>query len=149
MSDEEVVAFSRDQRMPKEGEPVCVVCGKYGEYICDETEKDVCSLECKRIHLERVHQQQQIENGEILVPSCDDATFLNWRVGAYYRYCTWSNLYTNTDIVEIRRGLHITIRGEFYHSLISFESMYIPERIRENMTLLGIESPTPIQMESV
>ncbi|KAK8816858.1 hypothetical protein WA577_002652 [Blastocystis sp. JDR] len=27
--------------------------------------------------------------------------------------------------------------------------MYIPERIRENMTLLGIESPTPIQMESV
>lgn len=25
MSDEEVVAFSRDQRMPKEGEPVCVV----------------------------------------------------------------------------------------------------------------------------
>ena len=31
----------------------------------------MCSLECKRIHLERVHQQQKIENGEILVASCD------------------------------------------------------------------------------
>ncbi|KDP39858.1 hypothetical protein JCGZ_03389 [Jatropha curcas] len=36
-----------EQRFPVHGEPVCVVCGKYGEYICDETDDDICSLECK------------------------------------------------------------------------------------------------------
>ncbi|KAI9175135.1 hypothetical protein LWI28_027880 [Acer negundo] len=36
-----------EQRYPVPGEPVCVVCGKYGEYICNETDDDICSLECK------------------------------------------------------------------------------------------------------
>ena len=46
-----VVSYSRHQRWPVVGEPVCVVCGKYGAYIADETDKDVCSLECKAKHL--------------------------------------------------------------------------------------------------
>jgi len=25
-----------EQRFPLPGEPVCAVCGRYGEYICDE-----------------------------------------------------------------------------------------------------------------
>lgn len=25
-----------EQRFPLPGEPVCVVCGRYGEYICDK-----------------------------------------------------------------------------------------------------------------
>lgn len=25
-----------EQRFPLRGEPVCVVCGRYGEYICDK-----------------------------------------------------------------------------------------------------------------
>ncbi|XP_065857898.1 uncharacterized protein [Euphorbia lathyris] len=36
-----------EQRFPAPGEPACVVCGKYGEYICNETDDDICSLECK------------------------------------------------------------------------------------------------------
>ena len=53
-SDEEdgpVTSYSKHQRWPVVGEPVCVVCGKYGAYIVDETDKDVCSLECKAKHL--------------------------------------------------------------------------------------------------
>ena len=45
--DEPIVSFCKDQRMPLPGEPVCVVCGRYGAYICDSTNDDVCSLECK------------------------------------------------------------------------------------------------------
>eukprot|EP00057_Strongylocentrotus_purpuratus_P013837 XP_011668311.1 PREDICTED: probable ATP-dependent RNA helicase DDX59 [Strongylocentrotus purpuratus] len=55
-SDEEprpIVSFSKNQRWPDESEPVCVVCGKYGEYICSQTEADVCSLECKAKNLVR------------------------------------------------------------------------------------------------
>ncbi|KAJ4955081.1 hypothetical protein NE237_011864 [Protea cynaroides] len=36
-----------EQRFAVPGEPVCVVCGKYGEYICDETGDDICSIDCK------------------------------------------------------------------------------------------------------
>ncbi|KAM7494090.1 hypothetical protein LguiB_028699 [Lonicera macranthoides] len=36
-----------EQRFPVPGEPVCVVCGKYGEYICNETDDDICSTDCK------------------------------------------------------------------------------------------------------
>jgi hypothetical protein len=34
--------FSSDQRLALPDEPICVVCGKYGEYINDETDHDVC-----------------------------------------------------------------------------------------------------------
>ena len=49
--DDPVVSYSQQQRWPKPGEPVCVVCGRYGAYIVDQTDKDVCSLECKAKHL--------------------------------------------------------------------------------------------------
>ena len=48
---EPVVAYSKLQRWPSQGEPVCVVCGRYGAYIVDRTDRDVCSLECKARHL--------------------------------------------------------------------------------------------------
>ena len=54
--EEEVVEFSKDQRPAKPGEPVCIVCGKYGAYICDSTDEDVCSLQCKQAHLSSVQQ---------------------------------------------------------------------------------------------
>ncbi|GAV60453.1 LOW QUALITY PROTEIN: zf-HIT domain-containing protein [Cephalotus follicularis] len=41
------VKSRRGQRFPVPGEPVCVICGRYGEYICNETDDDICSLECK------------------------------------------------------------------------------------------------------
>ncbi|KAG9452350.1 hypothetical protein H6P81_005254 [Aristolochia fimbriata] len=41
-----------EQRYPLPGEPVCVICGKYGEFICQETNEDICSMECKNELLE-------------------------------------------------------------------------------------------------
>ena len=52
--DDPVIPYSQQQRWPKPGEPVCVVCGRYGAYIVDQTDKDVCSLECKAKHLRTV-----------------------------------------------------------------------------------------------
>lgn len=46
-----IVCYSKQQRWAEPGEPVCVVCGRYGEYIVDRTDHDVCSLECKARHL--------------------------------------------------------------------------------------------------
>ncbi|KAM3396898.1 putative protein isoform X1 [Capsicum galapagoense] len=47
-----------EQRFPLPGEPACVVCGKYGEYICDETEEDICSMDCKSDLLQNLKFQQ-------------------------------------------------------------------------------------------
>ncbi|KAG5592929.1 hypothetical protein H5410_043443 [Solanum commersonii] len=47
-----------EQRFPLPGEPACVVCGKYGEYICDETEEDICSTDCKSNLLQNLKLQQ-------------------------------------------------------------------------------------------
>ena len=34
--------FSSDQRLAVGDEPVCYICGKYGEYINNDTDQDVC-----------------------------------------------------------------------------------------------------------
>lgn len=42
--EEPIKLFSSEQRLvvPGQEEPECIVCGKYGEYINDETDNDVC-----------------------------------------------------------------------------------------------------------
>ena len=53
--------FGYQQRWPQEGEPVCIMCGRFGEYVCDATDKDVCSLECKGIHLAKIGQEKNAQ----------------------------------------------------------------------------------------
>eukprot|EP00850_Spirogloea_muscicola_P000008 SM000001S04410 [mRNA] locus=s1:26541:29690:+ [translate_table: standard] len=48
---DEVIRLRSQQRFAAPGEPTCVACGRFGAYICDQTEVDVCSLECKAEHL--------------------------------------------------------------------------------------------------
>lgn len=75
---EPVVSFSKCQRWPIAGEPVCVLCGRYGAYIVDQTDKDICSLECKAKHLHQLGlllddtatmevQELEVENNELKV----------------------------------------------------------------------------------
>ena len=53
--DDDIVLLSKNQRWPVAGEPACVVCGRYGEYIIDDTNSDVCSIQCKKHHLKQLH----------------------------------------------------------------------------------------------
>ncbi|CAK9863057.1 unnamed protein product [Sphagnum jensenii] len=70
-STEEVVVKRRsDQRFAAPGEPTCAICGRFGAYICDETEDDVCSLECKHELLQQqaeAHAQAAAEAGTSFV----------------------------------------------------------------------------------
>lgn len=40
--EDSVKKFSSDQRLALPDEPICIVCGKYGEYINDDTNHDIC-----------------------------------------------------------------------------------------------------------
>ena len=48
VKEEKVIEFSRDAPMAPILGPFCVICGKFGQYVCDRTDEDVCSMECKR-----------------------------------------------------------------------------------------------------
>lgn len=50
---DDVVQAAAEQRWPAPGEPACVVCARYAEYVCDATDADVCSRECKLENLRR------------------------------------------------------------------------------------------------
>lgn len=57
--EEFVKLFFKIQRWVEFGEFVCVVCGRYGEYICDRTDEDVCSLECKARYFLTVQEEEE------------------------------------------------------------------------------------------
>ena len=63
--EEPIVCYSKQQRWAESGEPVCVVCGRYGEYIVDQTDHDVCSLECKAKHLHQLGLPLTTTNTEV------------------------------------------------------------------------------------
>uniref|UniRef100_A0A803L6L5 CCHC-type domain-containing protein n=1 Tax=Chenopodium quinoa TaxID=63459 RepID=A0A803L6L5_CHEQI len=58
-----------EQRFPLPGEPVCVICGRYGEYICDETDDDICSMDCKAVLLKQKHDgpAEGVVNSEVIL----------------------------------------------------------------------------------
>ncbi|XP_057518827.1 uncharacterized protein LOC130799669 [Amaranthus tricolor] len=55
MEQVENIKTRNEQRYPLPGEPICVICGRYGEYICDETDDDICSIDCKAALLNQKH----------------------------------------------------------------------------------------------
>ncbi|GAY43525.1 hypothetical protein CUMW_075160, partial [Citrus unshiu] len=68
ISEVESIKSRSEQRYPVAGEPVCVVCGKYGEYICNETDDDICSPECKAEllkNLKPVEGSSRNENSDV------------------------------------------------------------------------------------
>ena len=69
--EDEVVEYSEDQRTAKPGEPVCVVCGRYGAYICDATDQDVCSVQCKQAHLESAQGNSTKDSRTELAINCN------------------------------------------------------------------------------
>ncbi|XP_052210194.1 uncharacterized protein LOC127813313 [Diospyros lotus] len=74
LDDADRVKNRNEQRFAVPGEPVCVVCGKYGEYICDETDDDICSMDCKaelleNLELSKEHLSNQRQHESLHRPS--------------------------------------------------------------------------------
>ncbi|XP_066094903.1 probable ATP-dependent RNA helicase DDX59 [Saccopteryx bilineata] len=147
LSEEPVKSFSKMQRWAEPGEPVCVICGRYGEYICDETDEDVCSLECKAKHLLQVKEKEEKlalghpqEAGSL--PESPLDTFY-----VYKEHPFISSL--QEDLVEnLQRQLGIAVQGQdVARPIIDFEHCGFPEALNLNLKASGYEVPTPIQMQ--
>ncbi|XP_037681006.1 probable ATP-dependent RNA helicase DDX59 [Choloepus didactylus] len=149
LSEEPVKSFSKTQRWAEPGEPVCVVCGRYGEYICDKTDEDVCSLECKAKHLLQVKEKE--EKLKLCSPQetdCKPEPPLN-TFYVYREHPFILNLQKD-QIENLKQQLGILVQGQEVTSpIIDFEHCGFPEALNHNLKKSGYEVPTPIQMQMI
>ncbi|XAR60436.1 RNA helicase [Bertholletia excelsa] len=135
------------QREALPGEPHCIICGRYGEYICDETDDDVCSLECKQTLLCRIATSKKpvALPSPIRVPTTDEC---------FYVKDTDENLdsqsLSNDQDELLRRKLEINVKGTFVPApILSFASCKLPQKLLQNIESAGYEMPTPVQMQAI
>ncbi|XP_003223658.2 probable ATP-dependent RNA helicase DDX59 [Anolis carolinensis] len=146
--EEPIKSFCKTQRWPLPGEPVCVVCGRYGEYICDKTDEDVCSLECKAKHLLRVREEK--ENVELAITNKAELppSFLN---GPYaYEENAFVSSLQDEQIDNLKQQLGIVVQGEgIARPIVEFEHCSFPDVLSSNLKKSGYEVPTPVQMQMI
>ncbi|XP_048354474.1 probable ATP-dependent RNA helicase DDX59 [Sphaerodactylus townsendi] len=150
LAEEPIKSFSRTQRWPQPGEPVCIICGRYGEYICDQTDEDVCSLECKAKHI--LHVKEQEENSK---PTDSDKTESQTRsvcLDSTYVYKENDFVLSLRDVQvdNLRLQLGITIEGQgAVKPIVEFEHCGFPDILNCNLKKSGYEVPTPVQMQMI
>ncbi|KAM6124495.1 LOW QUALITY PROTEIN: putative ATP-dependent RNA helicase DDX59 [Pterocles gutturalis] len=147
-SEEPVKSFSKSQRWAEPGEPVCVVCGRYGEYICDKTDEDVCSLECKAKHLLQSRKEKKLKSDQLTkAESPAEAHVLN----TPYFYKDHSILGLRYEQIEnLKLQLGIAVQGQRVpRPIVEFEHCGFPETLKNNLKNSGYEVPTPIQMQMI
>ncbi|XP_057963445.1 DEAD-box ATP-dependent RNA helicase 41-like isoform X1 [Malania oleifera] len=136
-----------DQREALPGEPRCVICGRYGEYICHETDDDICSLECKQAALHRT-ANSLLPAGCLAVarlPTTDECFYVRdihdkSEPGGLSSYQT----------EFLRRKFEICVKGDFVPDpVMSFSSCNLPPKLLQNMDAAGYGMPTPVQMQAI
>ncbi|XP_007233278.3 probable ATP-dependent RNA helicase DDX59 isoform X1 [Astyanax mexicanus] len=154
--EEPVKSFKKSQRWPEPGEPVCVMCGRYGEYICDSTDNDVCSLECKASHLakmckglgEKVFSKTKQEGTSLFSPTTDTEQTGSHELGYFYREDSFIAELTEEQVERVKKELAINTNGqEVSRPIIEFEHCHFPEALSTNLKKAGYEAPTPVQMQ--
>ncbi|KAK2907036.1 hypothetical protein Q8A67_006021 [Cirrhinus molitorella] len=149
--EEPVKSFKKNQRWPEPGEPVCVMCGRYGEYICDKTDNDVCSLECKASHLAKTC----LDFGEKvfskdLQESSESSSAADTEQDYSYKEDVFISELTEEQVERVKTELAIVTAGsEACRPIIEFEHCNFPTALRLNLKKAGYEAPTPIQMQMV
>ncbi|KAK1319516.1 DEAD-box ATP-dependent RNA helicase 41 [Acorus calamus] len=131
------------QREAEPGEPRCVVCGRYGEYICDETDDDVCSIECKQTLLNRLPKPKPVVP-TVKLPAEDECFYV--RDG----HDSHSHRLTDTQIESLRRRIDIEVRGASVPPpIVAFASCELAQKLQQNLELAGYDIPTPVQMQAI
>ncbi|KAJ1074646.1 hypothetical protein K5549_001341 [Capra hircus] len=149
LPEEPVKSFSKTQRQAEPGEPVCVVCGRYGEYVCDETDEDVCSLECKAKHLLQVRGAEAASQPSRPQKAGSEPAAPGPAPYVYTEHAFVARL-REDQIETLRRQLGITVRGRGVpRPIVDFEHCGFPEALNRNLKASGYEVPTPIQMQMI
>lgn len=136
-----------EQREALPGEPRCVICGRYGEYICDQTDDDICSVECKTSLLARIAAKTK---PPVKAPVRVDVPFGD------ESFCVRDNNFPDipslraSQIASLRTKLDICVKGEAIPDpVMCFSSCGLPEKLVHNLETAGYTMPTPVQMQVI
>ncbi|KAF3783773.1 DEAD-box ATP-dependent RNA helicase 41, partial [Nymphaea thermarum] len=137
----------QDQREALPAEPRCIVCGRYGEYICDATEDDICSLECKEVVLARHHSNSikpiKLSTFPLKVPALDECFYVK-------DIRPNSTCFKSTQIESLRYRIDIHVTGDSVPPpILSFSTHELPLKLQSNLEAAGYVIPTPIQMQVI
>lgn len=157
--EEPVKSFKKNQRWPEPGEPVCVMCGRYGEYICDSTDNDVCSLECKAKHLfemgmgigaDAFYRKDGDDRMQLpQLPAKTEGAGVSEVVYSYREDRFISGL-AEEQVQRIKQELGIETQGnDVRRPIIEFEHCSFPATLSGNLKKAGYQLPTPVQMQMV
>lgn len=147
VSDDKVKQTSREQRWPSHDEPVCVVCGKYGEYICDETDEDICSTQCKKTHLAEQQQEKVSESTDICVNETFDCYYDQQT--KYIPHQALLNI-TEDKAAMFRKKMNIFVKGKNISKLATtFHHFNFPDQLLHNLTEIRYAVPSAVQMQVI
>lgn len=172
--EEEIVSYTKNQRWPTPGEPVCVVCGRYGAYIVDQTDNDVCSLECKARHLKDLTRKKAKEllggrdlvsneadeiigSNEVLTKNTNSNDDIVGRSMAedrefnfHYKEHPFISELSVERVNDIRENLNVKVKGDNVSKpILEFKHCQLRERLDNNLAHFGYVTPTPVQMQVI
>lgn len=158
-----VKATSVQQRQPEPGEPVCAVCGRYGEYICAATDYDVCSLQCKAVILARTtsasppthattlfHPRGPVAvSSELLHDECVVVTDTGNKLPDWIPDESIAKL-SQMQVDALLQGLEVSVKGENVpRPILQFLDCKFLPKLQENLEAAGYDTPTPVQMQAI
>lgn len=128
------------------GEPKCIICGRYGEYICDETDDDVCSLDCKQSLLRRIANSTSSIGGipPKMLLTADECFYVR---DNDYESGTPSLASDQAEL--LRKKLDIHVKGDIVAPILSFTACNLPEKLLHNIEEAGYDMLTPVQMQAI
>ncbi|XP_077463210.1 putative ATP-dependent RNA helicase DDX59 isoform X2 [Stigmatopora argus] len=150
--EEPVKSFKKNQRWAEPGDPICVMCGRYGEYICDSTDSDVCSLECKGLHLAKLGLRTGAEVFYQKETNADKESLQVQLTTTNYSYKEdlFISGLSDLQVSHIKEELGIETQGrDVSRPIIEFEHCGFPATLNANLKLAKYVAPTPVQMQMV
>ncbi|XP_023751461.1 DEAD-box ATP-dependent RNA helicase 41 [Lactuca sativa] len=147
---DDVKKYSAQQREALPGEPLCIECGRYGEYICDETDDDICSLECKQKLLLKIKEPKlptSLTPPTIRLPTSDECFYVR---DGNEKGKPESHSLTTNQMESIRLKFEIIVKGSCVPPpVLSFSHCNLPQKLLQNIESAGYEIPTPVQMQAI
>ncbi|KAD7479752.1 hypothetical protein R6Q59_008571 [Mikania micrantha] len=145
---DDVKNYCVQQREALPGEPTCIECGRYGEYICDETDDDICSLECKHKLLLRINQPKlptKLPLHPIRLPATDECIYVQDGNAKSESHTLITN---QTESIRVK--FDIVVKGNCVPPpVLSFAHCNLPYKLLQNIESAGYEIPTPVQMQAI
>ncbi|KAI8977888.1 P-loop containing nucleoside triphosphate hydrolase protein [Pilobolus umbonatus] len=149
--DEPIKLYSSDQRLAEGEEPICIICGKYGEYINNDTDDDVCSMECKQLNTDM--KPYRVKKKPVIIHHIHDyvADNLHSKLTNYQEPPSIANMSSELR-TNMLKAFNIQVKGSHVPNPFSTYdelSSILGDTLLSNIESMGWSMATGIQRQAV